>query len=75
MDVSSLYFMKCIALFTTLILSSLYNRFTASPTGTHWYHSHHGAMRREGLNGAFIVLPQIKKEVSEGRLQYWNIMR
>lgn len=37
-------------------------KFTASPTGTHWYHSHHGAMRREGLNGAFIVLPQIKKE-------------
>lgn len=57
------------------MLSSLYNRFTASPTGTHWYHSHHGAMRREGLNGAFIVLPQIKKEVSEGRLQYWNIMQ
>lgn len=75
MDVSSLDLMKCIALFTTLILSLLNNRFTASPTGTHWYHSHHGAMRREGLNGAFIVLPQIGKEVSEGRLQYWNIMQ
>ena len=33
-------------------------RFKASPSGTHWYHSHHGAMRREGLSGAFIVLPR-----------------
>lgn len=37
-------------------------KFTAGPTGTHWYHSHHGAMRREGLSGAFIVLPQTGKE-------------
>ncbi|XP_078320451.1 uncharacterized protein LOC144621367 [Crassostrea virginica] len=33
-------------------------RFVASPQGTHWYHSHHGAMRRSGLAGAFIVLPK-----------------
>ncbi|XP_022309214.2 uncharacterized protein LOC111114966 [Crassostrea virginica] len=33
-------------------------KFKASPSGTHWYHSHHGAMRREGLSGAFIVLPR-----------------
>lgn len=31
-------------------------QFVASPPGTHWYHSHHGAMRRSGLAGAFIVL-------------------
>lgn len=33
-------------------------QFVASPPGTHWYHSHHGAMRRSGLAGAFIVLPK-----------------
>ncbi|XP_065929673.1 uncharacterized protein [Magallana gigas] len=37
-------------------------KFIANPPGTHWYHSHHGAMRREGLHGAFIVLPRQGKE-------------
>ena len=29
--------------------------FKASPAGTHWYHSHVGAQRTDGLFGAFIV--------------------
>lgn len=29
--------------------------FKASPAGTHWYHSHMGSQRRDGLNGLFIV--------------------
>ncbi|XP_061193764.1 uncharacterized protein LOC133201995 [Saccostrea echinata] len=36
--------------------------FIASPRGTHWYHSHHGAMRTSGLAGALIVLPRQKTE-------------
>lgn len=34
--------------------------FEASPAGTHWYHSHIGAQRTDGLYGALIV-----KEVEE----------
>ena len=30
-------------------------RFIASPAGTHWYHSHLGAQRTDGLFGALIV--------------------
>ena len=41
-------------------------RFKASPSGTHLYHSHHGAMRREGLSGAFIVLPRQEVLYSHG---------
>ena len=33
-------------------------RFKAEPVGTHWYHSHHGAQRSDGMYGAFIVLPR-----------------
>ncbi|XP_041367040.1 laccase-4-like [Gigantopelta aegis] len=29
--------------------------FTASPAGTHWYHSHTGIQLGDGLNGAFVV--------------------
>lgn len=29
--------------------------FTAQPAGSHWYHSHTGAQRMDGLYGAFIV--------------------
>lgn len=29
--------------------------FNATPPGTHWYHSHHGAQRTDGLFGALIV--------------------
>ena len=29
--------------------------FTATPAGTHWYHSHTGAQRTDGLFGALIV--------------------
>ena len=48
--------------------SFLVYRFKASPSGTHWYHSHHGAMRREGLSGAFIVLP--RQEVPYSKLEH-----
>ncbi|XP_033743268.1 L-ascorbate oxidase-like isoform X2 [Pecten maximus] len=37
--------------------------FVADPVGTHWYHSHHGAQRSEGLAGALIVLD--RKEYGE----------
>ena len=30
-------------------------KFTASPAGTHWYHSHLGAQRTDGLFGGLIV--------------------
>ncbi|XP_061167207.1 uncharacterized protein LOC133176052 [Saccostrea echinata] len=38
-------------------------RFLASPVGTHWYHSHTGSMRSDGLAGALIVLPRIRPPV------------
>ncbi|XP_077977301.1 uncharacterized protein LOC144432878 [Glandiceps talaboti] len=31
-------------------------RFLATPPGTHWYHSHYGTQRSDGLYGALIVL-------------------
>ncbi|XP_062606840.1 uncharacterized protein LOC134268595, partial [Saccostrea cucullata] len=36
--------------------------FFANPQGTHWYHSHHGAMRTSGLAGVLIVLPLQKTD-------------
>ena len=30
-------------------------RFTAHPVGTHWYHSHVGEQRKQGLYGAIVV--------------------
>ncbi|XP_060073313.1 uncharacterized protein LOC132553118 [Ylistrum balloti] len=33
-------------------------RFIAEPAGTHWYHSHLGVQRTNGLVGALIVLPK-----------------
>ncbi|XP_062618572.1 uncharacterized protein LOC134280160 [Saccostrea cucullata] len=38
-------------------------RFVASPVGTHWYHSHTGSMRSDGLAGALIVLPRIRPSI------------
>nr|UCK81630.1 L-ascorbate oxidase [Arenicola marina] len=31
-------------------------RFRATPSGTHWYHSHYGSQRTDGLFGALVVL-------------------
>ncbi|XP_003391581.1 PREDICTED: laccase-like, partial [Amphimedon queenslandica] len=39
--------------------------FKAEPSGTHWYHSHSGAQRTDGLFGALIV-----KEKEQGNAQY-----
>ena len=39
--------------------------FKADPSGTHWYHSHSGAQRTDGLFGALIV-----KEKQQGNDQY-----
>ncbi|XP_019856867.1 PREDICTED: laccase-1-like [Amphimedon queenslandica] len=39
--------------------------FYARPSGTHWYHSHSGAQRTDGLFGALIV-----KEKEQGNAQY-----
>ncbi|KAK3087987.1 hypothetical protein FSP39_013110 [Pinctada imbricata] len=33
-------------------------RFKADPRGTHWYHSHFGVTRSDGLYGAIVVLPR-----------------
>lgn len=68
MDVLLLDIMKCIVLFIMLIFFLLYNRFIVSLIGIYWYYLYYGVMRREGLNGVFIVFLWIKKEVSEGRL-------
>lgn len=54
-------------------------RFKAEPRGTHWYHSHQGTMRTDGLAGPIIVLPRNKRtdipEVEEDfilMIQDWN---
>ncbi|KAI8496477.1 hypothetical protein Bbelb_257760 [Branchiostoma belcheri] len=38
-----------------LPMHSFTYRFRAEPAGTHWYHSHLGSQKEEGLYGAFIV--------------------
>ena len=35
-------------------------RFVAEPAGTHFYHSHHGVQRPEGIFGALVVHPKPK---------------
>ena len=40
--------------------------FRARPPGTHWYHSHSGAQRTDGLFGALIVKEDIKPNILEG---------
>ncbi|OWF42004.1 Laccase-4 [Mizuhopecten yessoensis] len=49
-------------------------RFRATPAGTFWYHSHIGAQRSMGLNGALIIREKIALEVDEHILtiQDWN---
>lgn len=37
-------------------------RWMADPSGTHWYHSHLGVERTDGLAGALIVLPRPKPQ-------------
>ena len=50
-------------------LSTLH-RFIAQPVGTHWYHSHLGFQRSDGLFGALIVKP---KNQEEGMLFLWQL--
>ncbi|XP_078620738.1 uncharacterized protein LOC144887397 [Branchiostoma floridae x Branchiostoma japonicum] len=38
-----------------LPMHSFTYRFKAEPAGTHWYHSHLGSQKEDGLYGAFIV--------------------
>ncbi|XP_035661520.1 L-ascorbate oxidase-like [Branchiostoma floridae] len=38
-----------------LPMHSFTYRFKAEPAGTHWYHSHTGSQKEDGLYGAFIV--------------------
>ena len=40
--------------------------FRARPPGTHWYHSHSGAQRTDGLFGALIVREDNKPNILEG---------
>ena len=40
-------------------------RFDATPAGTHWYHSHLGAQRTDGLFGALIVRERSMEQVTE----------
>lgn len=56
-----------------------FGRYKAEPRGTHWYHSHQGTMRTDGLAGPIIVLPRNKRtdipEVEEEfilMIQDWN---
>ena len=44
-------------------------RFDAEPAGTHWYHSHLGAQRTDGLFGALIVREKNIDQVKE-KLDY-----
>eukprot|EP00951_Prasinocladus_malaysianus_P011935 scaffold88507_cov26-Prasinocladus_malaysianus.AAC.1 len=39
--------------------TSLLVRFTATPAGTHWYHSHSGTQYVDGALGALIVHPKV----------------
>ncbi|KAK3085316.1 hypothetical protein FSP39_001371 [Pinctada imbricata] len=41
--------------------------FLASPEGTHWYHSHLGTQRTDGMAGALVVLPRPEPEEKEAR--------
>lgn len=46
--------------------------FNATPAGTHWYHSHIGAQRTDGLYGALVIMEKKQtleemEYVSEGR--------
>ena len=53
--------------------------FKARPSGTHWYHSHTGVQRSDGLFGALTVreLPakesQIRSALSQALQQYRDI--
>ncbi|XP_033744890.1 laccase-1-like [Pecten maximus] len=49
-------------------------RFKATPAGTFWYHSHIGAQRSMGLNGALIIREKAPLEIDEHILtiQDWN---
>ncbi|XP_060075388.1 uncharacterized protein LOC132555065 [Ylistrum balloti] len=49
-------------------------RFRATPAGTYWYHSHIGAQRSMGLNGALVIREKIPLETDEHILtiQDWN---
>ncbi|XP_064613186.1 uncharacterized protein LOC135476969 [Liolophura sinensis] len=47
-------------------------RFMAYPAGTHWYHSHLGTTRSDGLFGALIVLPT--EETTSGEFDKEFIM-
>ncbi len=40
-------------------------RFVAAPAGSHWYHSHLGAQRTDGLFGALIVREKSTDQVKE----------
>ena len=44
--------------------------FTAHPAGTHWYHSHTGLQRDEGLYGAVIVRLPTEMEVHRQQYDY-----
>lgn len=41
--------------------------FTAGPSGTHWYHSHVGTQRTDGLFGAFVIREKMetRKEIKQ----------
>ncbi|XP_069142258.1 uncharacterized protein [Argopecten irradians] len=49
-------------------------QFKATPKGTHWYHSHIGSQRNDGLFGAFIIRPRKPLEIPEHILTLtdWN---
>eukprot|EP01043_Picozoa_sp_COSAG02_P003496 COSAG02_NODE_85_length_39411_cov_50.018493_23_plen_451_part_00 len=42
-------------------------RFVAEPAGTHFYHSHHGVQRPEGIFGALVIHPKSQGSIDEPR--------
>ena len=48
--------------YPTMPLQTFVYRFTATPAGTHWYHSHFSSQRLDGLFGMFLVHEAVPAE-------------
>ncbi|CAG5111666.1 Oidioi.mRNA.OKI2018_I69.chr2.g5946.t1.cds [Oikopleura dioica] len=67
------YWMDGGAMFSQCPVNS-FNEFTyvieAENTGTHWYHSHKGLQRADGLHGAFIVLEEEEQKDHANKIPF-----
>ena len=59
----------------SLVINDYRYIFRAHPSGTHWYHSHVGLQRDEGIFGALIVKEKqcVIDELSKFPGSYWSI--